>query len=372
MRRTNAPLSLWDYCCSLVARIKNLTANNYYAAQGRTPMEILIGDTPDISEYMAFHWYQPIWYIDGASFPDDKKKIGRWLGVSHRVGQAMCFWILTENATVISRTSVQAISRDELKTITVTDKLKDFDQRIDSRIGNDLANINLPLPANKRYIFDDDDETCNEAYQRELEKEDDDKISNTNYDKLLLAEVSLPTDDHMIKLGKVTGYKQDHTGNLVGRYHANPLINTRLYEVTFADGTVHDYTANKIAEAIYAEVDEEGNKYLLFDAIIDHRCDKTAIKRAYMWITSYNGNKQLRRTTQGWDLCVQWKDGSTSWEKLANLKSSHPLQTAEYAVQKNIDSEPAFRWWVSQVLNEHRRVISAVNWVYLHQMSYEF
>jgi hypothetical protein len=360
MRKTNAPLSLWDYCCSLVARIKNLTANNYYAAQGRTPMEILIGDTPDISEYMAFHWYQPIWYIDGASFPDDKKKIGRWLGVSHRVGQAMCFWILTENATVISRTSVQAISRDELKTITVTDKLKDFDQRIDSRIGNDLANINLPLPANKRYIFDDHDETCNEAYQRELEKEDDDKISNTNYDKLLLAKVSLPTDDHMIKLGKVRGDKRDHTGNLVGRYHANPLINTRLYEVTFADGTVHDYTANKIAEAIYAEVDEEGNKYLLFDAIIDHRCDKTAIKRAYMWITSYNGNKQLRRTTQGWDLCVQWKDGSTSWEKLANLKSSHPLQTAEYAVQKNIDSEPAFRWWVSQVLNEHRRVISAV------------
>jgi hypothetical protein len=150
----------------------------------------------------------------------------------------------------------------------------------------------------------------------------------------------------------VIGYKRDHMGNLVGRLHTNPLLNTRLYEVTFADGTVQDYTANKIAEAIYAEVDEEGNKYLLLDAIIDHRRDKTAMDKADMWIKSYNGNKQLRRTTQGWKLCVQWKDGSTSWETLANLKSSHPIQTVEYAVQRKIDSEPAFRWWVPHVLNE--------------------
>jgi hypothetical protein len=123
------------------------------------------------------------------------------------------------------------------------------------------------------------------------------------------------------------------------------LLNTRLYEVTFADGTVQDYTANKIAEAIYAEVDEEGNKYLLLDAIIDHRRDKTAMDKADTWITSYNG--------------------STSLETLANLKSSHPIQTAEYAVQRKIDSEPAFRWWVPHVLNERKKVISAVKTRYL-------
>jgi hypothetical protein len=144
-------------------------------------------------------------------------------------------------------------------------------------------------------------------------------------------------------------------GNLVGRLHTNPLMNTRLYEVTFADETVQDYTANKIAEAIYAEVDEEGNKYLLLDAIIDHHQDKTAMDKADTWITSYNDNKQLRRTTQGWKLCVQWKDGSTSWESSANLKSSHPIQTVENAVQRKIDSEPAFRWWVPHVLNEQKR-----------------
>jgi hypothetical protein len=172
MRKTNSPLSLWDYCCNLVARIKNLTANNYYAAHGRTPVEILTGDTPDISEYMSFQWYQPVWYLDGDSFPNDKKKLGRWVGISHRVGQAMCFWILTENVTIISKTTVQAVTRDELNTTVIHDKLYDLDQRIESKIGNSIPNINLPLPANKRYIFDQDDEECDEAYQKELEKED--------------------------------------------------------------------------------------------------------------------------------------------------------------------------------------------------------
>jgi len=86
MRRSNSPLSLWDYCCIFVARIRNLTASNYHAAWGHTPHEILTGDTPDISENMAFTWYQPIWYLDNNSFLDDNKRLGRWLGVSHRVG----------------------------------------------------------------------------------------------------------------------------------------------------------------------------------------------------------------------------------------------------------------------------------------------
>ena len=33
---------------------------------------------------------------------------------------------------------------------------------------------------------------------------------------------------------------------------------------------------------------------------------------------------------------VLWKDSSTSWEKLSDLKESHPLETAEYAVSQSI------------------------------------
>jgi hypothetical protein len=60
-------------------------------------------------------------------------------------------------------------------------------------------------------------------------------------------------------------------------------------------------------------------------------------------------------------MCCQWKDGSTSWESLADLKESHPIETAEYAVTKGLDHEPAFNWWVPHVLKKHNQIISLVH-----------
>jgi hypothetical protein len=68
----------------------------------------------------------------------------------------------------------------------------------------------------------------------------------------------------------------------------------------------------------------------------------------------------MKRNTIGWQICCQWKDGSTSWENLSDLKESHPLETAEYAVTIGIDHEPAFNWWVPYVLKKRDRIISLV------------
>jgi len=59
-------------------------------------------------------------------------------------------------------------------------------------------------------------------------------------------------------------------------------------------------------------------------------------------------------------LC-QWKDGSTGWERLADLKESYPIEIAEYAVSRNIDHEAAFAWWTPYVLKRRNRIIAAVN-----------
>ncbi len=51
---------------------------------------------------------------------------------------------------------------------------------------------------------------------------------------------------------------------------------------------------------------------------------------------------------------------STSWENLSDLKESHPLETAKYAVTIGIDHEPAFYWWVPHVLKKRDQIISLV------------
>jgi hypothetical protein len=72
------------------------------------------------------------------------------------------------------------------------------------------------------------------------------------------------------------------------------------------------------------------------------------------------GRTYLRRSTIGWQLCCQWKDGSTSWTNLSDLKESHPIEVAEFAKIIGIDHEPASNWWVPHVLKKRVRIISLV------------
>jgi len=85
-------------------------------------------------------------------------------------------------------------------------------------------------------------------------------------------------------------------------------------------------TANNIiAESIFLQVNDEGHEYLLLDEITDHRKDGSAIERDDAWICGYNGNKHMQHTMKGWDLCIVWKDKSTSWEPLHNMKELYPV-----------------------------------------------
>jgi hypothetical protein len=70
MSRTQTPKKLWDYCMVYVTKLRNRLALPLYKLHGRTPYEVLTGNTPDISEYLEFEWYQPVWIYDSASFPE--------------------------------------------------------------------------------------------------------------------------------------------------------------------------------------------------------------------------------------------------------------------------------------------------------------
>ena len=65
--------------------------------------------------------------------------------------------------------------------------------------------------------------------------------------------------------------KRDSNGNLFGHSDPDPIKDTRTYEVEFPGGEIAELTANAIAEAMYAQCDDDGNEYLLFDCIVDHK-----------------------------------------------------------------------------------------------------
>jgi hypothetical protein len=83
--------------------------------QNRTPYEIVTGQTLDILEYLDYHWYQNFWCLDQeAKFPEDCRKLGKWIGVTHRVGQALCYFVMPPSARPIVQSTIQALYADEL------------------------------------------------------------------------------------------------------------------------------------------------------------------------------------------------------------------------------------------------------------------
>ena len=51
------PSRLCDYGIKYVSEISNVTANSSKYSRGRTTLECITGETPDISEYMDFGFY---------------------------------------------------------------------------------------------------------------------------------------------------------------------------------------------------------------------------------------------------------------------------------------------------------------------------
>ncbi len=128
-------------------------------------------------------------------------------------------------------------------------------------------------------------------------------------------------------------------------------MDSSVYCIEFDDGDVCELTANVIAESMYASCDADDNKYNLFDSFVDYKSNWRAVTKDNQRIV-HNGRNSLRRSPVGWHLCVHWKDGSTSWQSLKDLKEAYPIAVAEYAVAQGIDDEPAFNWWVRAVLRK--------------------
>ena len=117
-----------------MCEIQNRTSNTARGLDGRCPLEKITGESVDITEYLDFGFYDWIWFKDNAGLGETK--LGRWLGVSHRVGTLMSFWILTADGQVMSRTTVQRVTNLEQQTTEVKSQRHDFTTRIAERLGD--------------------------------------------------------------------------------------------------------------------------------------------------------------------------------------------------------------------------------------------
>jgi hypothetical protein len=107
---------------------------------------------------------------------------------------------------------------------------------------------------------------------------------------------------------------------------------------------------------------------MMIDEIIDHRSNQDAVSKTEGTYVNQYGVRRQKQTTRGWEVLIQWKDGSTDWVALKDFKESYPVELALYATNRGIDDEPAFAWWVPYVLKKQKRIIQKVKSKYWSRM----
>jgi hypothetical protein len=261
--------------------------------------------------------------------------------------------ILKSNGVLVCRSTLRHLTDEELNSSVHKEMRCKFNESIEHHLGPAALPQDFPakdLTPDPTYF--DDTHAMDPEYG-------DAEIMPKIGDNYLSPELLLPKGGVMVK-GRVTAHKRDKDGNPVGRANDNPILDTRSYIVDFDDGNQTELTANMIAESLYLQCNPGGNQYVLSEEIVDHQHLHAAVKLSDQKIVRADGKTYLKHSTVGWQLCCQWKDGSTSWENLINLKESHPIVTAKYAKILGIDHEPAFNWWVPHVLKKMDRIVSLV------------
>jgi hypothetical protein len=306
MRENQVPSRLWDYGVVYISEIQSLLARRSDQQPG---IEKVLGQTVDISEWLDFYFYDRVWYWDDlkTDMNNEQTLIGRWLGIAHRIGSDMTYWILTNAGHVIARSTVQHITLSDMATDTIRNRLSAFDNELSIQLSDDNFHLDHPNPVFYLQDDPDDDYTAVDAIPPDAEhgdmiqpaKQDADDIEFETFDQYLNSEfMVLNKDGENSMATKGVKRTRNNNGNPIGKRNANPLLDTREYECELEDGSVMRYYANVIAENIFAQCDDEGQRHAVLAEIVDHKADGRALRADNGYVASKRGKRIPERTTR--------------------------------------------------------------------------
>jgi len=85
--------------------------------------------------------------------------LARWLRVSHRVGSDLCYWLVTDSGQVVSKTSVEHVTRDDYLHEDTKKRIEDFGKKLKERLDDTNFTLQGEDNVDLRFLEDivDDD-----------------------------------------------------------------------------------------------------------------------------------------------------------------------------------------------------------------------
>ena len=211
-------------------------------------MEHVTGKTSNISKYCDFDLYDLVWYHTGIhpNFNDENRSLGRWSGVSHRIGIDMCYWVLTKSGKVISETTVQNVTRYDMLDADTAAQVEIFNTAINQRLdethfwiqhGEGGFNLEDEYDLQKWDTSYGDNKYAAEEYgaangDMPLAKAEDLNHDDDQYDKCIGAKLIIDKkSNNGGNLATVIRRSTDEYGAQIGQAHRNTMLDTREFEV---------------------------------------------------------------------------------------------------------------------------------------------
>ena len=117
-------------------------------------------------------------------------------------------------------------------------------------------------------------------------------------------ELTLDRGGDRPELARVKKRLKDANGRPIGVANDNPILDSRMYEVEYRDGYVAAMAANVIAENLFAQVDQEGNRFVMLEEITGSRTNGDQVLQQNAFTLTPSGTKRRVKTTKGWKICI--------------------------------------------------------------------
>ena len=314
MNLTEAPAHCWLLCMLYVCHLLNATASP--ALGGLAPLQALTGQVPDISHFLHFSFWEPIYYkVDESEhdhrFPSQSnEKRGHWVGFAENEGDQLTWKILTDDTnTIIIRSAVRSATKTS-------------------------PNLRLDPPQGENQPHDLTSDVF--AYGRPNPDGTDNTppISIINFDDLLGRTFLLPMDENgERKRATISEHVKDLYQQQVSREDQ-----LRFKLKTDADQLDDLISYHQLMEHLEDKTDtgplEDG--LYRFKCIKDHKGPYTSSD------PEYNGSS--------YNLLIEWETGEQTWEPLSNIIASDPYTCAVYAKEHDLLNTPGWK-----LLKRHAR-----------------
>ncbi len=312
MDRTGTPKFMWYECLVYFCNILNITACEPLGY--RTPTEVALGHSVDISPYIAYEWWEPVYYLayEDPSFPESKEKLGRFCGPVSNCGDLMTFKIYVKETHQILHRSVLRSAKE------------------------DRGNPNLRA-ANPNYSGEDGNSNTPDDFdlEEELRHSGEDGFTDNS---------DIPNGDELTSLSEVL--------EAVG---GDPLGNVEVIApqdmLGFTFPMEHDGITQRATVKSLGEVDEpatielmDGSRQLIeYNLLLEKFNTPEEDGNQVFTFSKISGHRKRR---QKWEVKVEW-DGhgfAPTWEPLSTMRKADPITLAMYARDQNLVNTNGWKW----------------------------